>query len=131
MDTDPQVINIGLCVIAHEQGGSLGIVNRHFYEDTVMDTSNPAINPNALLERAVEGAHATVDRLAEAVTPAVEQLTQAVDSAGDALNAKAVDARALQEEWTAALRDAVRDHPIAAVLTAAAVGVLVGKLVSR
>lgn len=96
-----------------------------------MDTSNPTTNPNAMLERAVEGAHATVDRLAEAVTPAVEQLTAAVDNAGEALSAKAVDARALQEEWTAALRDAVRDHPIAAVLAAAAIGVLVGKLVSR
>lgn len=98
-----------------------------------MDTSNPPINPNpnAMLERAVEGAHATVDRLAEAVTPAVEHLSAAVDSAGAALNAQAVDAMALQREWAAALRDAVRDHPIAAVLAAAAVGVLVGKLASR
>jgi len=96
-----------------------------------MDTSNPAINPNALLERAVQGAHETVDQLAEAVTPAVEHLTAAVEGAGDALNEKAIDAMALQREWAAALRDAVRDHPIAAVLTAAAVGVLVGKLVSR
>lgn len=100
-----------------------------------MDTSNPAINPainpNVLLERAVQGAHETVDRLAESVTPAVEQLTEAVGSAGDALNARAVDAMALQREWTDALRVVVRDHPIAAVLTAAAVGVLVSKLVSR
>ena len=92
---------------------------------------HPAINPNALLERAVQGAHDTVDRLAEAVTPTVEQLTSAVDGAGDALNAQAADALALQREWTAALREAVRVHPIAAVLTAAAVGVLVSKLLSR
>jgi len=96
-----------------------------------MDTSNPNINPNALLERAVQGAHETVDRLAESVAPTVDHLTSAVEDAGDALNAKAVDVMALQREWTAALRDAVRDHPIAAVLTAAAVGVLVSKMVSR
>ena len=96
-----------------------------------MDTSNPTLNPNVLLGRAVQGAHETVDRLAEAVTPAVEHLTVAIDDAGEALSEKASDALALQQEWTAALRDAVRDHPIAAVLAAAAVGLLVGKLVSR
>ena len=94
-----------------------------------MDASS--LKPDALLERAVQGAHETVDRLAEAAAPAVEQLTAAVEGAGEVLSGQADDALALQREWTAALRDAVREHPIAAVLTAAAVGVLLGKLVSR
>jgi len=89
-----------------------------------MDTSS--LKPEALLERAVQGAHETVDRLAEAATPAVEQISAAVDDLGSAMNAQADEALALQQQWTGALRDAVREHPIAAVLTAAAVGVLLG-----
>lgn len=94
-----------------------------------MDAST--LKPEALLDRAVQGAHETVDRLAESAAPAVERLSAGLDQAGSVLNERADEISALQREWTAALRDAVREHPIAAVLTAAAVGVLLGKIVSR
>ena len=94
-----------------------------------MDAST--LKPEALLERAVQGAHETVDRLAESATPAVEQLSAGMDQASAAISEHAEEISALQREWTAALREAVREHPIAAVLTAAAVGVLLGKLASR
>lgn len=100
-----------------------------------MDTSsfNPAarIDPTTGFENVVQDVHDTVDKLAEAAAPAVEQLSAAVEGAGSALNAQVDEALALQREWTDALRAAVREHPIAAVLTAAAVGVLVAKLASR
>lgn len=94
-----------------------------------MDASS--LKPDAMLERAVQGAHETVDRLAEAAAPTAEQLTAAIEGAGAELNAQADDVLALQREWSDALRLAVREHPIAAVLGAAAVGVLLGKLLSR
>ena len=94
-----------------------------------MDTST--FKPDDLLERAVQGAHETVDRLAESATPAVEQLSAGIEQAGEAISEHANELSALQREWTAALRESVRDHPIAAVLTAAAVGVLLGKIISR
>lgn len=81
-----------------------------------------------VLGRVVQGAHDAVDRMAESAAPAVQKLQEGVQSAGDSLNQHAQDARNLGEEWCEGLRSAVRDHPLAAVATALAVGVLLTRL---
>ncbi len=83
-----------------------------------------------MLDRVVRGAHETVDRLAETVAPHVQRLSQGIDQAGNAVHSRADDMRELGDEWTTSLRTTVREHPVAAVVTALAVGVLLARLTS-
>ncbi len=81
-----------------------------------------------VLSRVVQGAHSAIDRMAETAAPAVQRVQDGVQSASDTLSRKADDARELGDEWAESLRCTVRDHPLAAVATALAVGVLIARL---
>lgn len=81
-----------------------------------------------VLSRVVQGAHSAIDRMAETAAPAVQRVQDGVQTAGDTLSRKADDARELGDEWAESLRCTVRDHPLAAVATALAVGVLIARL---
>ena len=83
-----------------------------------------------VLDRVVRGAHETVDRLAETVAPHVQRLSQGFGHANDAMHSRAGEMRELGDEWTDSLRTTVRDHPVAAVVTALALGVLLARLTS-
>lgn len=94
---------------------------------------NPRENPKGgqeVLDRVVRGAHETVDRLAETVAPHVQRLSQGFDQAGDTMHSRAGEMRDLGDEWTASLRTTVREHPVAAVVAALALGVLLARLTS-
>lgn len=81
-----------------------------------------------LLQRVVQGAHDTIDRLAERAAPHVSRVQEGVHDANERLHAKADALRETGDEWTESLRDTVREHPIAAVATALAVGMLIARL---
>jgi ElaB/YqjD/DUF883 family membrane-anchored ribosome-binding protein len=81
-----------------------------------------------VLGRVVQGAHGAIDRLAETAAPAVQKLQDGVQAASETLSQRANDARELGDEWADSLRSTVRDHPLAAIATALAVGVLVARL---
>lgn len=81
-----------------------------------------------VLSRVVQGAHSAIDRMAETAAPAVQRVQDGVQTASDTLSRKADDARELGDEWAESLRCTVRDHPLAAVATALAVGVLIARL---
>jgi len=81
-----------------------------------------------VLSRVVQGAHSAIDRMAETAAPAVQQLQDGVQAAGESLSQRASDAREMGDEWAESLRSTVREHPLAAVATALAVGVLVARL---
>jgi ElaB/YqjD/DUF883 family membrane-anchored ribosome-binding protein len=82
-----------------------------------------------LMSRMVQGAHEAIDHLAERATPPLEQLAQGLAQAGDDLHGKAEQWRATGDEWADGLRGSVREHPLAAVAAALAVGVLIARLV--
>ena len=84
-----------------------------------------------VMRRVVQGAHEAVDRLADKAIPAVERLRGSYNDAADALRHKADQAVDLKDEWTESLRMAVREHPIAAIGTALALGVILAKLTSN
>lgn len=84
-----------------------------------------------VLDRVVQTAHQTIDRLAGAAEPHVRQMQEGFSSAREMLQARAGEAREAGEEWTESLRTTVREHPIAAVATALALGVLVARLTAR
>ena len=82
----------------------------------------------AVLSRVVQGAHSAIDRMAETAAPAVQKLQDGVSAAGETLSKRASDARELGDEWMESLRSSVREHPLAALGTALALGVLVARL---
>ncbi|WP_374672860.1 hypothetical protein [Ideonella sp.] len=68
-------------------------------------------------ERVVSGAHEAVDSAAESLAQAAEQLRH-----------KASRMAELEREYMEAARGCVRDHPMASVAAAAAIGWLIGRM---
>lgn len=81
-----------------------------------------------VMRRVVQGAHEAIDRIADRAIPAVERLKGTYADASEAVKEKAGQAMDLKDEWTESLRTTVREHPIASVLTALAVGAIVARL---
>jgi hypothetical protein len=79
-------------------------------------------------ERVVQGAHHTIDKLAATAAPHVQRLQEGVVAAGETLQSRAHQAREVGDEWADSLRNTVRENPLAAVLSALAVGVLIARL---
>jgi ElaB/YqjD/DUF883 family membrane-anchored ribosome-binding protein len=98
-------------------------------------TADAAIDQAAAAERdvmrrVVQGAHEAVDRIADKSIPAVERLKDTYNDAADTLKQRADQAVDLTGEWTESLRTAVREHPLAAIGTALALGVILARLTS-
>jgi hypothetical protein len=81
-----------------------------------------------LVQRAAEGAHQTVDKLADKAIPAAEKLTTAIDSASASAQQSAKDLENWQRGLTESLRNTVREHPLTAVAAALALGVLISNM---
>jgi ElaB/YqjD/DUF883 family membrane-anchored ribosome-binding protein len=81
-----------------------------------------------LMDRVVQGAHKTIDRLAERAAPHVDRLRGGVQDASSLAHEKADDLTRLSDEWAESLRTTVREHPLAAVGTALALGLIVARL---
>jgi ElaB/YqjD/DUF883 family membrane-anchored ribosome-binding protein len=84
-----------------------------------------------VMRRVVQGAHEAVDRIADKAIPAVERLRGSYSDAAESLKQRADQALDLKDEWTDSLRTVIREHPIAAVGTALALGVLIAKLTAN
>jgi ElaB/YqjD/DUF883 family membrane-anchored ribosome-binding protein len=78
--------------------------------------------------RAVRTAHETIDRVAETAEPHVRHLQEGMHTARDKLRATTEGARETGDEWIESLRTTVRDHPLATVATALAVGMLLARM---
>lgn len=104
---------------------------------TTLRSDTPSTDPFAatppttqppLMERVVQGAHETIDRLAEQAAPHVQRVQDNVSGANELLHERADQARELSAEWVEALRCTVRDNPIAALAAALAAGVVIARL---
>ncbi len=87
----------------------------------------PATQP-PLMDRVVKGAHETIDKLAESAAPHVQQMQESVGGVNTMLHERADQARELGAEWAEALRSTVREHPMAALATALAAGLVIARL---
>ena len=100
----------------------------------VPDTSMlPPVDEAALvgddmLKRVVQGAHASIDRLAEGVAPTVRQLEGSVSRAENALRAGTDQIRETRDEWSESLRATVRKNPLASLVGALAIGALIARI---
>ncbi len=93
-----------------------------------MQPSDTSPQADDLMNRVVQGAHDTIDRLAEKAAPQLANLSDSLSSAGGAIHGKADAWRATGDEWAESLRGTVRENPLAALAAAVAVGVLVARL---
>jgi ElaB/YqjD/DUF883 family membrane-anchored ribosome-binding protein len=83
-----------------------------------------------LLDSVVRGVHDTVDRVAATAAPAVDKLVGGVNNASDAAQQRAREVSELGQEWAETLRVTVREHPLASLAVALAVGVLISRVAS-
>lgn len=83
---------------------------------------------NELVDRVAQGAHDTIDRVAESAAPHLQRLQQGLSEANQTLHERADQARQRGGEWRDELRGTVRQHPVAAVAAALAVGALIGRV---
>jgi ElaB/YqjD/DUF883 family membrane-anchored ribosome-binding protein len=90
-----------------------------------------AVAERDVMRRVVQGAHEAVDRIADKAIPAVERLRGTYNDAADSLKQRADQAVDLKDEWTESLRMAVREHPLAAIGTALALGVILARLTAN
>lgn len=74
-----------------------------------------------LLERVVQGAHDTIDKLADTAAPHLERLQDTVGDTGAQWQERA-------DAWTNGLRTTVRASPITSVAAAMAIGLLIARL---
>lgn len=81
-----------------------------------------------LMTRVVRGAHDTIDRLAEQAAPQLQRLDEGLAGAGSALHDKSEQWRETGDAWAESLRCTVRDNPLAAVVGALALGVLIARV---
>lgn len=81
-----------------------------------------------LMGRVVQSAHATIDRIAEQAAPNVQSVLDSVNEANELLHEHADYAVEMGEEWAHLLRSTVREHPLASVVAAAALGMVVARI---
>jgi ElaB/YqjD/DUF883 family membrane-anchored ribosome-binding protein len=94
-------------------------------------TSSGEHQQGDVMSRVVQGAHATIDRVADSAAPHVQRLQQGMASASDSLHERSGQAREMGEEWTESLRDTVRANPLAAVAAALVAGLVIARLTDR
>lgn len=81
------------------------------------------------LDRVVQGAHDALDRAAERARPAVDKLRGTLGGSGESLlGDRAEEWKAMQEQYLTQFRGFVRDHPVATVAGALAVGMLLSRM---
>ena len=106
-------------------GEGLGGNGREAIEAAAGAARGGAAGSSGAFERVVEGAHRTVDRLAETAGGLREGID--ADAAAGSLNDRLDEFRALGDEWADSLRSTVREHPLAALAAAVAVGVIIAR----
>lgn len=86
---------------------------------------------NGLLKNAVQGAHATLDRLADGAAPVVQQLGDGVSAVEDALQTKTNQLRGARDALANSVRNTVRRHPLATIAGALTLGLMISRLPRR
>lgn len=84
-----------------------------------------------MVDRLAQGAHATIDRVASQASPVAERLQRNLHGAEEKWHQGVDELRHTSEEWTKTLRCTVCEHPLAALGTAALLGLLIARLSSR
>lgn len=82
----------------------------------------------AMLDKVVQGAHDTVERIADSAAPAVQKLGERVAATEDAVHARADQLRKTRDELTASVRSTVAGNPLVSVAIALVVGAFIARI---
>jgi ElaB/YqjD/DUF883 family membrane-anchored ribosome-binding protein len=93
-----------------------------------MDSGSDSASRNERMERVVQSAHQAVDTLAAKAAPLVDRFGRSLDGASGNLHERADQLSAMQDEWVESARTTVREHPLASLAAAVAVGMLLSRL---
>ena len=93
-----------------------------------MSGSDGGMGRNERMERVVQSAHQAVDTLAAKAAPLVDRFSSKMDGASGQMHDRADQLTAMQEEWVESARTTVREHPLASLAAAVAVGMLLSRL---
>lgn len=93
-----------------------------------MSESESSMGRNERMDRVVQSAHQAVDTLAAKAAPLVDRFSSSIDGASGQMHDRADQLTAMQEEWVESARTTVREHPLASLAAAVAVGMLISRL---
>ncbi len=97
--------------------------------DRLAEGIDPAApQPDALLDRVVDGAHDAIDQLALQAAPHVQRLQDGLADANEMLHQRSDKAREIGADWSESFSDTVRSHPIGAVVVAVIAGLVIARL---
>lgn len=104
--------------------------DRHLVPNTSMlpGTEKPRTVAAGFLKHAVQGAHATIDRLADGAAPVIQQLDDGFSASQEALHAKTDQLRDMRDAWTEGVRNTVRSNPLTSIAAALALGLVIARL---
>lgn len=112
-------------------GGSTSSMDRSYggaSDSSSMSGSDGSMGRNERMERVVQSAHQAVDTLAAKAAPLVDRFSSGLDGASGQMHDRADQLTAMQEEWVESARTTVREHPLASLAAAVAVGMLISRL---
>lgn len=93
--------------------------------------SEPAATSANTVNRAAQGAHAIVDRVAEKAGPTFERVHSGINSANETLQSGIEQFGEKGDRMLEDCRGCVRDHPLLSIGLAVAAGMLLGRLRTR
>ena len=83
------------------------------------------------VDRAAQGAHEVIDRVAEKAGPAEARLRSGINNAGQTIQNSVDELGRMPGQWLKTSRACVRDHPLASIGVAVAAGMLLRRLLVR
>lgn len=95
---------------------------------SALESGSESLGRNERMERVVQSAHQAVDTLAAKAAPLVDRFSSGLDGASSSVHDRADQLTAMQEEWVESARTTVREHPLASIAAAVAVGMLLSRL---
>lgn len=107
------------------------MTNNFNFPNHASPDDSPASATEGTLDRAVQGAHTMVDRVADRAGPAVERVHSTIDSAAESVKGGGEELCAIQQRWADNCRTCVREHPLATLGFAVAAGMVLSRLLRR
>ena len=109
---------------------SSAVDDRHMVPNTSMLPGTEKIRGAAVgfLKHAVQGAHASIDRLADSAEPVLQKLEDGVSASREVLHSRTDQLRDIRAAWTEGVRDTVRSNPLASIAAALALGLVIARL---
>jgi ElaB/YqjD/DUF883 family membrane-anchored ribosome-binding protein len=95
---------------------------------TELPSGVPGSVSDPAIERVARSAHTAVDRVAGSASSAVERVRSGVQGAYGSMSERMHDLSANREVWVDNARERVREHPLATVGAALAVGFLLARI---